>query len=54
MSEMSKRHCQLCGSTDQENVETAFDPEFQGYSACCNELVLDACDEYCDHEGSAR
>jgi hypothetical protein len=50
----SQRHCQQCGSTDRENVDTQFDADLQGYSACCNELVLDTCDEYCDHEGAQR
>jgi len=28
-------HCQGCGSTDREDLETGD----QGYSACCNEPV---------------
>jgi len=54
-SRITKAHCQQCGSTDPENVETWNDPEFQGYSACCNEIVVISCDEgVCYHGEVAR
>lgn len=31
-------HCQLCGSTDHEDMVTGD----QGYTACCNEPVTNA------------
>jgi len=30
------QHCEQCGSTDLEDLTTGD----QGYSACCNELVV--------------
>lgn len=40
------RHCEQCGSTDYEDTDLGD----QGYSACCNELVVDS--SYCrDHHG---
>lgn len=42
----TERHCENCGSTDYEDVHCGD----QGYSACCNELVVDGRD--CrDHHG---
>lgn len=35
------RHCQQCGSTDREDLDYGD----QGYSACCNEIVVLGCDE---------
>jgi hypothetical protein len=32
-------HCSGCGSADPDDVDTYADPEFQGYSRCCNEPV---------------
>ncbi len=37
---ISQPHCQQCGSTDYEDVNTHDDPDLQGYSACCNEIVI--------------
>lgn len=41
------RHCQQCGTTDYESLETGD----QGYTACCNELVMTECDPggFCSH-----
>lgn len=42
------RHCQQCGSTDPEDINTLDDDEFQGYTRCCNERsVTDHVD--CSH-----
>jgi hypothetical protein len=42
--QISERHCENCGSTDREDLTTGD----QGYSACCNELIVDR--SYCrDH-----
>lgn len=41
---MPQLACSLCGSTDPENVNTMHNPELQGYSACCNEPVINATD----------
>lgn len=38
----AQRHCEMCGSTDYEDTDLGD----QGYSACCNELVVDG--SYCD------
>jgi hypothetical protein len=40
------RHCEQCGSTDREDLTTGD----QGYSACCNELVVDAGYCRCHHD----
>lgn len=44
-------HCRLCGCTDQEWIDTSDDPEYQGYSRCCNESVVDGqdCNDQCAH-----
>ena len=45
-TEIRDRHCQQCGSTDYESLETGD----QGYSACCNEIVMSECDlRFCSH-----
>jgi hypothetical protein len=36
-----ENHCQQCGSTDRKDVETLDDDDLQGYTACCNERVVD-------------
>lgn len=41
-------HCQLCGSTDPEDVAGRADGRY--YSGCCNELIVDECDGNCDHD----
>lgn len=44
------RHCQQCGSTDPEDLETYDDPDYQGYTRCCNERNVDQCDPSdCSH-----
>lgn len=41
-------HCQMCGSTDSENV--AGREQGRYYSGCCNERIVDECDSGgCDH-----
>lgn len=37
----NKTHCQACGSTDYEDI--MFTEEFEGYSTCCNEIVVGRC-----------
>lgn len=41
-------HCQLCGSTDYENLNTGD----QGYTACCNEPAVES--SYCQDCDQAR
>jgi len=36
-------HCENCGSTDPEDVDP-FNPELQGYTGCCNELMATSTD----------
>lgn len=40
------RHCENCGSTDPEDL-TGND----GYSACCNELIVSGADDCRNHHG---
>ena len=43
-------HCQQCGSTSDENLNTGFDPDYQGYTRCCNERNVNYCTPRdCDH-----
>jgi hypothetical protein len=39
MKPITATHCQSCGSTDNEDLTTGD----QGYSACCNEIVVWDC-----------
>lgn len=32
-------HCELCGNTDPDDLDTGHISSLQGYSACCNEGV---------------
>lgn len=32
-------HCESCGNTDSDDLDTGADPAYQGYTRCCNELV---------------
>ena len=49
--EVTGTHCEQCGSTDYEDTHLGD----QGYSACCNELVVSGADDCRDHHGeSAR
>lgn len=34
-------HCQCCGTTDREYIGYEATRESEGYSACCNEIVID-------------
>jgi hypothetical protein len=34
--QINQEHCENCGSTDYEDLHTGDD----GYSACCNEIVV--------------
>lgn len=48
-------HCQQCGTTDLEYVGMSATTESEGYSLCCNEIVMIECEtDMCDHlrEGS--
>lgn len=40
MKQIEKAHCQQCGSTELEDVGYEVLRETEGYSACCNELVV--------------
>jgi hypothetical protein len=40
MKRIEQDHCQSCGSTSLENLDTGQDPDFQGYTRCCNERVI--------------
>ena len=41
-------HCEQCGSTDREDLTTGD----QGYSACCNELIVWSASECRNHHGA--
>ena len=49
MQIISQPHCQQCGRTDYEAINCGD----QGYTACCNEVVIWTADEcgtdYCSH-----
>jgi len=48
---IDENHCKSCGSTEPEDIDTGTDPEFQGYSRCCNEPVVWNCSQdVCTHE----
>ena len=44
-------HCQACGLTDAEEVDPSTN---DGYSTCCNELIVSTCwfgeDDGCSHD----
>lgn len=45
-TQINGSHCQQCGSTDYEDIYS----EGDGYSACCNEIVMLECDlHFCSH-----
>lgn len=37
-------HCEQCGSTDAEDVDTHTDEDLQGATACCNQPSVGRCD----------
>lgn len=37
---ISRAHCQSCGSTSPDDISDLYDTE--GYTRCCNERVIDA------------
>lgn len=41
-------HCELCGSTDSEDVAGRDTGRY--YSGCCNEPIVDECGSNCDHD----
>lgn len=48
---ISQAHCQQCGSTDGEDVGFEAARNNDGYSACCNELIMWECNERdCSHD----
>ncbi len=40
MKAITQMHCQSCGSTDEESIGYDAMRETDGYSACCNEIVV--------------
>ena len=51
---ITQDHCQQCGSTDSEHVGLYALQENDGYSACCNELIVwGGCNETCTHADEA-
>jgi hypothetical protein len=48
--QIKERHCENCGSTDYEDLETGD----QGYTACCNELIAWSSDSCLNHHGEGR
>lgn len=40
MKRINGWHCQSCGSTSLEDLDTGQDPDFQGYTRCCNERSI--------------
>lgn len=44
---INQPHCESCGSTDREDLTTGD----QGYSACCNELIVHAAAACRNHHG---
>jgi len=43
ITRIAGQHCQQCGSTDQADLDTGSDPEYQGYTRCCNERSVWGC-----------
>lgn len=43
-------HCENCGNTNREDVDP-FNPELQGYTGCCNELIAHSAQDCRNHHG---
>lgn len=47
ISTSSGWHCELCGSTDPEDIAGREAGRY--YSGCCNEKIVDVCSTGCTH-----